>query len=53
MFEVIKKVIHSQLLEVKASGYCGSPIYYLTLYFLIIIAEIPACDAATLILVNN
>ena len=30
----------------KASG---SPTYYLTLYFLMIIAEIPACDAATLI----
>ena len=30
----------------KASG---SAIYYLTLYFLMIIAEIPACDAATLI----
>ena len=31
---------------VKASG---SPIYYLTLYFLMIIAENSACDAATLI----
>ena len=27
----------------------GSPIYYLTLNFLMIIAEIPACDAVTLI----
>ena len=30
----------------KASG---SPIYYLTLYFLMIIAENSACDAAALI----
>ena len=36
-------------LRIRHRRRSGSPIYYSTLYFLMIIAEIPAWDAATLI----
>ena len=42
--DILKQRLYNKISEVE-----GSPIYYLTLYFLMIIAEIPACDAATLI----